>query len=103
MSVCPTDIIRFEIRLETVPDPMYGESKVLRSEESLASKSPAEIIELAKDLQSKYENTVYVLANQYTSEDNVKRHFALQSHYVWNKWLVDVQVKGAFAYVGIEL
>ncbi len=103
MSVCPTDIIRFEICLETVPDPMYGRSKVLRSEESLASKSPAEIIELAKDLQARHNNTVYVLANQYTSENNVKRHFALQSHYVWHKWLDDAQVKGAFACVGIEL
>lgn len=103
MSVCPTDIIRFEIRLETVPDPMYGESKVLRSEEILASKSPAEIIELAKDLQERYSNTVYVLANQYTSENNVKRHFALQSHYVWHKWLDDAQVKGALSHLGIAL
>ncbi len=100
----PNDIIRWEIRLDLSDNPMYGRSRVLYSEDQLDGKSPAEIIELAKRTQTGYaDNDVFVLANQYTCEDNVRRHFAITSHYIWHQWLTDAQVAAGLAYIGKEV
>ncbi len=101
MSILATDIFRFEVKAENKPvDPMYGRAKLIYGEDELKDADTA--IEKAKAYQKKHPNAlVYAIANQYTSEDNVKRHFALESHYIWHDWLDDAQVAGKRKMLGI--
>ena len=92
MNVRATDIFRFEVREELKPvNPMYGNTRLIYSEDDLKDAETA--ITKAQAYQKAHPDAlVSAIANQYTSEANVKRHFTLQSHTLWSDWFDDEQL-----------
>ena len=92
MSVKKTDIIRYEVREELQPvDPMYGKTKLIYGEDALKDADTA--IEKAKEYQRKHPGAIiYAIANQYTCERNVAKHFVFETHYLWHEYLTEAQI-----------
>ena len=77
------DIVRYEVRLETVSDPIHGRSKVLVAEDDI--KNGEDAVAQAKAIADRRQtDKVYVVENHYTSQANVERHFTLQSVWYWS-------------------
>ncbi|MBO5609117.1 MAG: hypothetical protein J5929_01915 [Eubacterium sp.] len=92
------DIIRYEVRQEMSDNPMYGKTKLIYSEEECKNMENA--IKLAQEYAKAHPQAeVFVWANQYTSENNVKLHRILQSHYIWATWLSNIQCLAKQEYI----
>lgn len=79
-------IFRYEVRIETVKNPMYGKSRRIGS----AYESLEEAIENAKRYAiSKRTDDVYVVAKRYASQRNLERDFCMDTRMEWNSWISD--------------
>ncbi len=93
------DIFKYEVREDISTSPMYGTTRLIYGEQQCTTMEKA--ISLAENYAKRHpeKKDIFVYANQYTCEENVEKHFALQSHIVWATWLSTVQCLAIQKYI----